>query len=56
MDDLSLIFFKVVLGEIKIMVIAFKVEGVAMDTNIVLMSCKEFPLTINSIRNSPSKI
>ena len=29
MDDLSLIFFKVVLGEIRIMVIAFKVEGVA---------------------------
>lgn len=43
------------------MTIAFKVETVAvetvaMDINIVLMDCKEFPLTINFLRNSPSKI
>lgn len=38
------------------MATAFKVERVAMDTNIVIMVCKEFPLTINSLRNSSSKI
>lgn len=38
------------------MAMAFKVVRVAMDTNVVLMDCKEFLLTINFLRNSPSKI
>lgn len=55
MNDLSSIFFEVVHGEVGMMAIVFKVERVAMDTNIALMDCKEFPLTINFITNIPAR-